>query len=581
MAAILALAAVAGCAFLLDPGGLAQALGRDANFTERDLIWVDALRLLFMSPLLGHGYGAVWGQFAATPFHDLVSLSWAPHAHNGYLQLATELGLPAAVLAVAYLLGVTFRAMREFSHGSILGLFALAATVMCLFMNSAETWLFVPYEFYGSSTWRWLRRWRNAGTRQIPLQILPRRSDEPMPLLRHPGGRDPYRGPTANDEPSLREILAILHRRRRLIISTVLLLTGLCALVGFTRQPSYTATATLIVEPRGSKVVDLEAVVQRLSENAVSVDLLAASVQTHIGLIESDKILDRAVAQLRPEAVAAIVDGGGGRSWKMAADLLEAILPPAIAQHLPTQWLAATTGRAVEPDDVRDEGTPLSRTCTIDRLRRNLKLEQVGRSYILAVSYKAKRPEHASLVANAVAEAYVTSQLAEKRDLTERASVWLASEAEKLGVQVLVDEQAAEAYRAEQDLAVGPEDTPLDAQQLGTLTTELINARADVTSKEARLRRVQGMRAGGVAPETMADVLNAPLIATLREQELGLMREQAQLAEEYGSRHPRITLQEAERRRYSQRIPPRGRQCHRQSRQRSSGCAEPRGGDRG
>jgi exopolysaccharide production protein ExoQ len=146
-ATLLAFTMILGVAFVVDPGRIAEALGRDPNFTERDIIWADAWHLIQASPLLGHGSGAVWGQFEATRFTQLETLSWASHAHNGYLQLATEVGVPVTVLAVAYLLGTVRRALVSFAtRPSALALFALAATAMSVMMNATETWLIVPYE---------------------------------------------------------------------------------------------------------------------------------------------------------------------------------------------------------------------------------------------------------------------------------------------------------------------------------------------------------------------------------------------------------------------------------------------------
>jgi capsular exopolysaccharide synthesis family protein len=356
------------------------------------------------------------------------------------------------------------------------------------------------------------------------------------------------RGP--GGEPSLREILAVLRRRSRLILASMVVLTGLVALAGASRAPSYTAAATLMVEPRGSKVVNFEAVVQRLSENAVSVDLLAASVQTHIHLIESDENIARALDRLGPAASAEdgeeAGDGGG------LAAILDSMLPPAIAQHFPPRWLASAGGPAI--DERAGVATESRRSRAIARLRDDLELKQAGRSYVLSVSYTAHDPRRAVLVANTVADAYVDSQLEQKFGATRRASDWLAQEVDKLGAQLGADERAVEDYRRDQGLARGPDNARLDAQQLAILTTELVNARADSTAKTARLQRVQELRARRSPPETLAEVLGTPLVATLREQEFGLLREEAQLSQEYGDRHPRILLLRAERGKLAQRM---------------------------
>jgi exopolysaccharide production protein ExoQ len=125
------------------PELVAEPLGRDATFTTRTAIWQDALKLIEERPLIGYGEDSIWGQRRATWFPDLKSTRTAPHAHNGYLQVAAELGLPAAALALGHLLWTLFLGLECFRRQfGTFTLFALPALVMMLVVNLSESVLF-------------------------------------------------------------------------------------------------------------------------------------------------------------------------------------------------------------------------------------------------------------------------------------------------------------------------------------------------------------------------------------------------------------------------------------------------------
>jgi O-antigen ligase len=89
-------------------------VGRDPTLTHRTTIWSDALEVIKESPLIGFGLEAVWGEGTETWFPHLQTTSWAAHPHNGHLDLATGLGLPAAIVATLYFLYMLFMSLNTY-----------------------------------------------------------------------------------------------------------------------------------------------------------------------------------------------------------------------------------------------------------------------------------------------------------------------------------------------------------------------------------------------------------------------------------------------------------------------------------
>jgi uncharacterized protein involved in exopolysaccharide biosynthesis len=96
-----------------------------------------------------------------------------------------------------------------------------------------------------------------------------------LPEFDHIDSRDTRRLlslPLAGGEIELREMLRKLWRRRRIIIGTVVILTALALIVTLQMTPIYTSTASVMIEPRTSRVVDVEAVLSGLPPDTETIN---------------------------------------------------------------------------------------------------------------------------------------------------------------------------------------------------------------------------------------------------------------------------------------------------------------------
>jgi succinoglycan biosynthesis transport protein ExoP len=344
----------------------------------------------------------------------------------------------------------------------------------------------------------------------------------------------------------LRELLAILRRRRRAIFWVTTLVTTVAILIGLQVTRTYTATAQVMIEPRESRIVNVEKVAPGLpaEDNAI--------IETHIKLIQSRATLARAVENLKLGSDPGFVPSrtASDRSVGGPVGFLAGWLPGWMADQLPWRWAVAagitTNGAlALAPDVLREQA--------IDALQGAVKVAQSGRSYVLSISYTSTRPQEAVRIANGIADAYVDVQLDEKLSATRRASAWLGKQVEELRWRVFGSEIAIEEFRAANGL-VDTDGARLDSQQLAVITSSLIDARAERSAKEARLQSLRAMRASGHGLESSAEVLSSPLVLSLRQREMDLVREEAQLSREYGEHHPLILELKAEQQKLADRV---------------------------
>ena len=137
---------------------------------------------------------------------------------------------------------------------------------------------------------------------------------------------------TRTDTP-LGELLRLLRRRHRVIIWVVVALTSIALFIGLQTTKTYTATALVMIQPRGDRVVDVEQVVQALSADA-------EAIETQIKLIQSHENLARTVDKLNMHADRVLFSGdesSGGVKDAIAGLLLDKWLIGA------EEWLIAAS----------------------------------------------------------------------------------------------------------------------------------------------------------------------------------------------------------------------------------------------
>jgi polysaccharide biosynthesis transport protein len=338
----------------------------------------------------------------------------------------------------------------------------------------------------------------------------------------------------ARDQFDLRELLAMLRRRRAIILSCILVITLLAVVAVFVLKPKYSAETSLLLDSRKTNVIDLEAVVSGIQPEA-------PAIRSEVDVLRSRQLMAKVVDKLglagNPDFNTALTEDGTSLSARIAG------------------WRQAFTGLLTElgvgppPPPVLTPQEEHERTLMllIDKLLDNLVVANDARSYTIKLTYTAPSPELAARIVNTVADLYLVDQLDAKFEATKRANSWLSDRVTELRNQVTAAEQAVQTYREQNKLSIADaKGTSISTQQLGELNSQLILGSADRAQKEARLRQFQESAKTGTIDANTSEVMSSPLIAQLRGQETEVLRKQADLAAHYGPRHPAIINVEAE-----------------------------------
>lgn len=323
----------------------------------------------------------------------------------------------------------------------------------------------------------------------------------------------------------LADLLMVLSRRKYLLLGTI----GIVTLIGivnvFMLTPLFTASTSVMVDPREQRVINVESLVA-----GVPVD--QSIIESEIQVVQSDELASRVITQLNLDKlaefnpqVAAEQEAG---SFKL----------PSLRDLPPVQWLKSLLSSGEE--EVSDPAAEAARlrTAIEAKFLSRLSVTSVGRSRVLTISFTSEDPAIASSVANSVANLYITQQLEQKFDARQKANAWLNERLTRLREEVETAERAVETARASQGVVQG-RDAGLVNEQISQLNTQLIMARAENNTSVAQLRSVESaVEARGI--RAVFDVTDSSLVNGLRAQETTLRQREAELLNNLGPRHPQV-----------------------------------------
>ena len=120
---------------------IVDASGKDVTFSGRTFIWQATINAIIDQPVLGFGYGGVFGFAPITPRTAAI---WrdigftVPHAHNGILDVILQLGLVGAAIYVLLWLSVFVGAIRMLKRQPQIAEWILSVLLVQFFISLSE-----------------------------------------------------------------------------------------------------------------------------------------------------------------------------------------------------------------------------------------------------------------------------------------------------------------------------------------------------------------------------------------------------------------------------------------------------------
>jgi succinoglycan biosynthesis transport protein ExoP len=213
----------------------------------------------------------------------------------------------------------------------------------------------------------------------------------------------------ANDGPRalVVAVAAAAKRQKYQLLAWIGLCIGVATINALTIPPSYTATASLVLEPRASTAAPT-------SVNAATMSLDANQAETELQIIKSERLLTYVFESLNLER---------------HPDF--AIRPPGIFSRVRGYIKTALSSEPSRPPTVEE-----SRQIAFASFVERVSVRRVGQSYVVDVSYTSSDPVLAPRVANATASAYLWQSLASKSDKAKNGAEFVQGRVNALSAQV-------------------------------------------------------------------------------------------------------------------------------------------------
>ena len=294
-------------------------------------------------------------------------------------------------------------------------------------------------------------------------------------------------------------VLTFLVRRWMLIGAVAGVIASIAFVAQMMQPPKYAASAILLINPGQERVLSQD---QMVTGN----DLIPASavVESHIEVLTSPMMMGR------------LVDALG---------------------------LANATGAEATTDPL---AIAQRRQAVINAVSDAISVHRRASSYAVELRAETESPQLSMDMANSLAELYLAYQLESRFQTTERANSWLSQRLAELRDDVQRKEGEAERFRSESGL-LSTQGVLFTEQQTTEIQGSVLQARADLAEKEAQYRQLQQVIQSGGSADTIAGVLNSPVIAQLRARESDIARRQADAESRYGELHPTVQNVRAER----------------------------------
>ncbi|ESX18086.1 MULTISPECIES: exopolysaccharide transport family protein [unclassified Mesorhizobium] len=313
----------------------------------------------------------------------------------------------------------------------------------------------------------------------------------------------------ADVDVDLRQLFASLARNWLRILVITLLVTGLAFAFAWLATPHYKATTQLKIQLSES------AYTRPAGTNEDDKPVLdAEGVATEVQVISSSDILKQVAADLKLGDKPEFNDALG---------------------MSPVTRLLVIAGLKSDPEEIPLEERVLT------KMRDKLNVYGVEKTRVIAVEFSSEDPQLAADIPNAIAKAYLAYQADAKTKSNAAATAFLGPEIEELQKQVRDAEAKVAAFRsAQSDLLMAGNNSVLATQQLSELSSELSRVRASRASAEATAERVRQALQNGGSLDAVPEVLSSDLIQRLRERQIELRTNIADLSTTLLDNHPRL-----------------------------------------
>jgi succinoglycan biosynthesis transport protein ExoP len=166
-----------------------------------------------------------------------------------------------------------------------------------------------------------------------------------------------------------------------------------------------------------------------------------------------------------------------------------------------------------------------NRESLIEKVEKHLKVNPVGSTRIVEVSYEAADPAAAAQFANALTSEYIQQSLEARWESNRKTSDWLVGQVDEMRNKLQHSEDALQAYARQKGLIYTADKQNISEEKLREVQSELSKAQADRVEKESRFEVARS-----AALESIPEVLNDNNLRAMENNLVDLRKQEAEMA---------------------------------------------------
>ena len=315
----------------------------------------------------------------------------------------------------------------------------------------------------------------------------------------------------------LSDYVKVLYKRRWTAITAFLLVFLSVAVYTFTATPIYESKVQILIEKEATNVVSFK---EAIEQNQVTDDYY----QTQYKILQSRALARKTIdaaklwdhPQFNPKRQPFTVGSIIGTPIALVSGLFKAARPAAAPGADETQMQSAT----------------------VDRFLNSLSISPIRNSRLVDVRFASPDPALSAKAANALAKAYIEQNLEFKFMSSKEASDWLGQRLGEQKKNVETSEQALQRYREQTDSVSLEDKQNIVVQKLADLNGAVTRAKTERIQKETVYNQVRALQSDRAALDTFPAILSNTFIQQQKGELADLQRQQAQLSDKLGPRHP-------------------------------------------
>lgn len=283
---------------------------------------------------------------------------------------------------------------------------------------------------------------------------------------------------------TIQQVFRILRARVRLILALFATIAALGVLAALVIPRSYTASTALVIDAKSANA---------LLGGLLPPQMLNSYMATQVDVITSRRVLERAAND--PS-----ISGDAALREKWRSDTGEQIAFPV--------WLANRLEGGLEVDPARD-------------------------SNVVTISYGCAVAEQCARIANAVANAYIDTNLEMKVEPARQYAQWF--DARNQGIREKLDaaRRKLSEYQRQHGIVASDERVDVETARLDELSRQLVTVQAERNATRSR----SGQSANA---QTLPEVIQSPLLGGLKSEIARLEAQREQATARLGRNHPEI-----------------------------------------